>query len=249
MYVLLLAILFSSFAHANLLEHIEQRWQGSRSIEINPRLTPGETIKKPAAVHLKILEVTIYGKDFGLIKDCLFYRVPSKDKSGLLYLHSVYKQEDCDSQITLPAKMQKNEIYNLGIENFSGGVLLQIDTKEIPIISRSKTPSLLISLVEESGHQPYVKLCYQVDDQCRVVQKDLCEFCPQGAYPVITSACRSAYSKVCARETCGEKNGFACIRGYQATQYRENYCVSDSPVAYCKGGLRVFCENDKLICK
>ncbi|MAZ49990.1 MAG: hypothetical protein CME65_15615 [Halobacteriovoraceae bacterium] len=253
MYVLLSLLLFISVGSAQALEFEEtliHRWKSLVSVKLNPRIKQGSPLEEPVGTSLKVFEVKLNAKNFRPLKDCVFYQVPSSDQTGTLYLHQAKMQESCEDYLLDFEQLKKEGLYNFAFELTSKKLKLFLDSKVVSF-SLPKDPMVLVStLSDESQYKLKNRdICYQVDDQCEVLKKNDCDFCPKSVLNIIDSNCKTDFSKICADFGCGGMNQPACIRGWSATSFKLDYCIPDSPIGFCKPGLRVFCESARLICK
>lgn len=253
MYVLLIFLSFftlnKSFADS-FEESLAHRWKGIHDVKINRKIKPSLPIDEPVGTNLKILEVYINGANFKPLKDCVFYQVPNAKKTGVLYLHRLQINEDCNDYILNMETEKKQEIYNFAFELKENKLQLFIDSQTLEFPTQKKSifevsTTNIISRFELKNQDH----CYQVDDKCKVVMKNRCDLCPKSFINVIETNCQTDYSKICVDHSCGNKNQPACIRGWKASQLKLDFCIADSPVGFCNPGLRVFCEAGRLVCK
>ena len=249
---LLLIFIFFSFSvfAGDFEEKILHRWKGILNVQKNSKINESVPIEEPAGISVMVMEVILNAKNFRPIKDCVLYVIPKSGETGTLYIHQAKITDSCESFHLNFETLKKENIYNFGYEIKKKELKLFIDSVVLKI-PLNKSEMLEVSTVEVDSQFKFQNedYCYQVDDQCRVVKHNHCEYCPKSYLNVIETNCKTDYSKICVDHGCGKKNQPACIRGWMATNYQLNYCLPDSPIAFCRPGLRVICEAERLVCK
>ncbi|MBT4792001.1 MAG: hypothetical protein HON90_10550 [Halobacteriovoraceae bacterium] len=256
-------------AYASFFDITQKRWASSAQILTNKNIPSTQNITEPAGTYQQILEIIYQDRSFNLHKDCLIYKIPSKlNVEGLLKVISVNYHVPCESVLMLKTKLTVSPVYNFSYELKKRKLLLSIDTKKFEydlfnvvlnqkdkLYGHSGThftqPGISISFVDKKdGYKLKERdICFDVDDKCKIVQKDLCHLCPGKILESVASTCPSRYRRYCLSATCGTKGLPACIRGHKASGYKGNYCIPGSPIGFCKKPLKVFCENGELICR
>lgn len=269
MYVLLLTILFSiGTADANFFEKTQQRWASAVSIDLKDDFNTEEPIDFPPNIDLVLGEIVYLDFEMGGQVDCLLYKYEKEKSEGHLKVIRRKIQDRCEDYFLEDSGLSISQIRNFAISYKKRKLTIFIDKKKLKyelynILTKkkyklfdtpkinTKVPGVLISFVDQKNGKKLNEgeICFDIDDSCSVVQKDLCFLCPGKVTEVIASSCKTSYRKYCLSQTCGEKGKPACIRGYQATRYKLNYCLPGSPVGFCKKPLKVFCENGELICR
>ena len=231
-------------------ENIIHRWKSIVSVKVNPKIEQSTPIEEPLGTSLKVFEVELNARNFRPLKDCVFYQVPSSDQTGVLYLHQASREDSCEKFLLKFDQLKKEGLYNFAFELTSEELKLFLDSKLLRIPLPKNSMILVSTLSDESQYKlKNQDTCYQVNDQCEVLKKNDCDICPKSVLNIIDSNCKKDFSKICADFGCGGINQPACIRGWSATNFKLDYCIPDSPIAFCKPGLRVFCESQRLICK
>lgn len=251
MYVLLISLLIATSASAaEFSQMLSKRWADIRDVRANEMLARGKSISEPKGADIQVLEVYLNGANFKPIKDCVLFHIPSVREPGVIYWHQTQIDQPCEDYILETKTFKKEEVYNFGFNLDEKELVLLIDSTRLNFkISDNKNYLVSSSTLESNLDLNNGDICYQVDDKCKVIQKNKCDACPKSFLNVVESNCFSDYSKVCSDKSCGEKDQPACIRGRVSTGYKLNYCIPDSPIAFCREGLRVFCEADRLVCK
>ncbi len=251
MYVLLISLFMVVSAHADeFSKELSRRWADIREVRANQMLVRGRSISEPKGADIQIMEVYLNGANFKPIKDCVLFRIPSEKEAGLIYLHQVQTSQSCEEYILNTETFKKEEVYNFGFNLDKRELVLLVDSQKLNFkIKDNKNFMVSTSKLNSNLELKNGDFCYRIDDKCDVIQKNNCDACPKSVLNIVENNCFNDYSKVCSDKSCGEKDQPACIRGRASTDYKLNYCIPDSPIAFCREGLRVFCEEDRLICK
>ena len=251
MYVLLTTLLFSYSAVAgDFEESLLKRWQSIIEVKKDPKIKQNTPIEQPAGTSIKVFEVILNAKNFRPIKDCVLYLVPSNGETGTLYIHSAPLKQSCEDFHLNFNTLKKEQIFNFAYEHKKKELKLHFDNMVLRIPFLHDEFVEVSTLKEESQYkfknQDY---CYQVDDKCRVLKPNRCDYCPKSFLNVVETNCKTDFSKICVDHGCGDLNQPACIRGWVASNFKLDYCLPDSPVGFCRPGLRVICEAERLVCK
>lgn len=253
---------------SSFIDYIDKSWSSGYKVTINKNYTTSLKIDEPKGTTQYIVRVDYLNKDFKKLSDCLIYQIPRTGESGSLYIHLLNNNKSCEDVLFEKHLFSIEEVYNFGISYKENILKLIIDnkTKQIKLLnskfntdnkiydhiaSRMYLEGVQISRVERDSNTEYYKdgsICLDVDNKCEVIKNTNCDLCQNGTHNIIASNCPSKVRRVCGIKECGEKGNPACIRGFLATKYMGDYCIPDSPVGFCKKGLRVFCENGELIC-
>ncbi len=250
MYVLILNFFFVSIAYSHSFEELAlKRWSAAVEVNLAQGLKQNISIKEPKDTVLEILNVTLLREGKTLSTDCLFYKTPSSKGSGELYIVPLTQFNDkCRDHILDTPLVRKTGIFNFGI-SLDSNLSLLVDDQKTKIGTNIDSRNLYAVLAGKSNFKLKENdICFDVDFECKVIQSDLCDFCPAGYSRVITDKCPGIYRKYCRQNSCGARGEAACIRGFKSTGLKENICINDSPVGFCRGDLRVFCKNNELIC-
>jgi hypothetical protein len=98
----------------------------------------------------------------------------------------------------------------------------------------------------QSEKKPF--LCHQVSSQCASLSQNTCDQCRWGWVEVIDSECKTAGSKYCALDRCGQKGEPACFRGWKHLgQQAKTYC-EQKELGFCREGLMLHCDQGILKC-
>jgi hypothetical protein len=230
-----------------------------------------EKILSPKGTYQSIFEIEFVDKNFNKSYDCIQFYIPKKDFDGELSIVPNPKHEDCSKLITSQSYAKIKEIKNFGFEIDSDVLKLKVDEfrfeykllnflKQIKptLLDSSIIPStldgiLIASNISYSKQNPLIKdgsICYDIDDECNELLTNKCSDCKGGFFEVIASKCGVKRKRVCGVNKCGEKNQYACFRGYLASGIDpKNYCIADSPVGFCNENLKVVCINNVLMCE
>lgn len=241
---------FLSTVYGSSFESVTlKRWMAAVEIQQIEGVKEGRSIKEPKNTALSVLDIILLREGKSLSKDCLFYHTPSSDKAGRLYVVSLKNvNNSCRDHILDRPLVQKNEIFNFGIK-LEKKLTLLIDEKTIEYNTNIGEDTVFSILAGVGGLKlKEGDICFDVNDQCQISQPDYCKFCPESTQRVITGNCPGIYRKYCKKKICGERNLPACIRGIKSTGYKTDICINDSPVGFCKNGLRVICKDNELIC-
>jgi hypothetical protein len=254
--------------YADFSKFTQERWSSTFDLKVGSHFTSGIPISEPKGTYQSVIEIQYLDRDFNIQKDCLLYRVPSEKLEGELKVVSVEPGEVCREKIFEPSKIKITNIFNFGFTLKKQTLELLIDTKKISYqlynvvnendyvlydSGETKTvfPGIFVSFIKKSKGKKLINgdNCYDVDDQCREVQKNICHMCPGAISEVVSEKCPGKYRRYCRDHTCGEKGQAACIRGLKATAYSGPVCIPGSPVGFCQKPFKVFCENGELMCR
>lgn len=262
----------------NFYKETNRRWLAATGISwSSPYYKQDTKILKPKGTWQAILEVSFIDKDFNQARDCVLYRVPSNEKEGELKIIPNRDARPCKELVGDDEYISLQGIINFGFEfNHSTeskeNLTLKIDTHRLKynflnldlkkydesILSSSAKVTkfkgaLITSDISYSLEKEYHKdgkVCFDVNDECKIIIEDSCDLCETSSFKTVSSACPTKYRRVCGRDICGTKGQAACLRGYLASGLDpSSYCINDSPVGICQKGLRVICENGTLICE
>jgi hypothetical protein len=258
----------TAYCAGELVDYVKLNWISSIEIKLNKKLKLNDVIKEPAGTKQVLAEVIYLNQDFLAQRDCLIFDIPLKKEPGSLYVTKLKGDELCRFELYSKANYKLNGIYNMGLNLSKKRFQITIDTKIININllnkdqgsrfqlgdhsgSRDRISGLKVSLAPSNGAISPLNdgtICYEVDDNCKVIKDLNCNLCRNGTYLVKASQCGTKLRQVCGSSKCGTKGSPACMRGVVASGYTGNYCIPDSPIGLCYKGLRVFCENGALIC-
>ncbi len=183
-----------------------------------------------------------------IFKSCLY--LEKKDSFLILKESKTEFRKNCDSTFDVKKFKTIAEFYNFEVSIHDDIIKFDIDKRTIEIkLEKNKYAFLKQSVSKDLNKLKNGEYCFQVDDQCNIQIPNLCSLCPFASYPIINSNCKKKASMKCGNIQCGHKNAPACITGWAASDYQLDFCINDSPLGYCKKGLRVFCENNELICR
>ena len=269
---LLLTITFitsSLFANVGSFEDLQVRWSSVFDKRMDQKFLTADPITEPKGARVVIGELDLLTKDFRSITDCLVYVVPSKSKPGKLLVIQKNSKLDCDDRKFAKPHFEFEEIYNLKIEekqqsmrvfidrfqvnfNFFNIINSQISNDKVEF--QTKIPGVFISFLDAPAAKSPLSefsVCSDVpDDTCQEATNNLCHLCPSGnTYKVVASNCKKSLRTYCGYKECGLPNTPACIRGRAATGYSGPFCITDSPMAFCKKPSRVVCLNNELFCR
>lgn len=229
-------------------------WYEAHSLKISSYYVEEEPIKEPRGAWSKIFELETNTSKF-----CLYFK-PSKNINEVRVLKNDCSLTQIDNYV-----LKLSPIYNFAFRKTQWGITLLIDQNEYryqfinmnkpknyKIFDSSHANQLLAGMI--IGELKTKKLtdnyfCYKVNNECETIQENICDLCLSSFYPVVSSNCRRKRSFMCGENKCGQINEPACIRGFKAVELELDYCMNDSPVAYCRDGLRVMCVNNLLICR
>lgn len=265
--ILILIWSLSAFASSNL-EQIKLKWIGAFDIKINESLKPLEEINQPQNTWIEVGEVHYFDKNFSTKTDCILYNTPGKSSLGELKIIEKPMRKSCQDLIFEEGLYQAKNIRKLGYQLKGNTFSLIVDNYNIEFKyynqlknskfqlnkNRGSFSSQSVALVTLSSKDDGTilksgQLCFQIDDQCNIVKKDECRLCPNQVVAIKENNCSRLYSKICSDNPCGSRGQYACLRGQEFIGELKDYCLADSPIGYCQKGLRVFCENKRLICR
>jgi hypothetical protein len=141
------------------------------------------------------------------------------------------------------AKAIHNQIHQLNSSAISDSAIPGVQI--LPLNSHYYAPIKQI----QAGEIAEAKICHQVSDSC-LGSSNECDQCAWGFYEGVSRRCKSGGTKFCGPLKCGDHGQPACLRGYA---YRPGIsldgCYSDSASGFCKPGLKLVCDDNKvLIC-
>lgn len=248
--ILICLFLFSFKSESKTLNNLAKRWVGLQSIEnINSKISQGKPIVMPKGTIQYLFTVAFFDRGFNLNYDCIYYKVPFDGEKGIFFVTKNYTDIRCMEYSDYDSSFIQHKVKLLSFE-VDKGVIIDTGKEKISFL---KLPLKVASNVSEVMLKPRRKLengeiCEEVDDECNV-KKSQCNQCKNGFYPVIKSACQKKYTKRCGPSNCGNSGWPACIRGYVASKYKLDYCINDSPLAFCRPGLKVLCIDGELVCR
>ncbi len=239
-------------------DKLQKRWISAISIDKNPNYVKDELITVPENTFQKIIQINFLDNNFNLHRDCLIYYIPSKKGSGKLKVVSLSVGQKCEEVFMAEPVWEHERIYNFAYGLKENKLILKIDSELIEFsllnmkYSKSTKYNLRVSLFDSKRKGISLEegdICFDIDDKCLVTKSNICDLCPGAVMPVIGSQCQKTTRKYCLTKVCGEQHGPACIRGFKATQYNENYCIMDSPIGFCQKPYRVVCVDGELLCR
>lgn len=243
---------FSSFSFESITL---KRWNSAYQVNINSHYKLESNIDVPKETYQVIAEIYFFDMDFKQHKDCLVYWIPGEKGHGLLKAISAAKNEKCEELIMSDGHAKISGIYNLGLNLKEGHFEIIKDSKKITykvLNDDFRKNKIGISLYSTSDKGIFLKngdICFETDNNCHILMKDKCEYCPGKVQLIKSNACSKSFTKICSNDSCGGQGEFACLRGLKIVEKLERYCIVDSPIAFCKAPYRVFCEGEKLICR
>lgn len=179
---------------------------------------------------------------------CLSYYIPLEGEDGELSLST---GDNCEIKKSF-IKNKTAFYYELkqdSLELFLNGKIFKSSFLNLSLNNKNKVLELAINEKAQEDSLEDGTLCYKVKDGCEV-EENICNKCKNKIYtPVVGSNCRSSYNKICGDLSCGGLYENACIRGFNASKLKYHYCFNDSPVGYCRDGLRVVCKDFILKCE
>lgn len=262
--------MLSSFSYADVnYNELSLRWSSVYSFEMNDHYLTSEAIKKPAGTRVVLGRLKFLTTDFKTLNDCLMYQIPIEGTPGRLYVVASLFKEECRELTFKKALFESNDIFNLSFSYDQSSLKINIDknshnfsffniknsTDGKNVIAYSfKVPGVEVSFVdtyEIKTRLQKFEICSDVVKSCgEKAPENLCHLCPGvGTYQVYASDCRKPIRRYCGVKKCGLRNSPACIRGRSASGYKGPYCITDSPLGFCRKPLRVFCINNELLCR
>lgn len=247
--------------YADFQEEISNRWSSTIGISYNENLILGEPIKGPINTWFNFAEIYFLDTNFRIHKDCLyFYTNKEKGRSKFTYSRGQINN-DCLASSIKKARIDK--IYKMGIQKEESSLKLTVDAKDFVVILRNLPSNQDLKLNSNSRTEPLFSkynsefgevlkegdTCFNTDDNCREIKPDICNFCPSGVREIKANGCFMNYKKICSSKSCGGRGEFACLRGHTLFSDIKSYCMTDSPIGFCKKPSRVFCEQGVLICR
>lgn len=254
MYVLSLILFLFSFSSFSQTDYI-QNWKGAIDIQVRDEFPVNKLITEPAGTTQHIFTISYLNSNFQKRINCLVYSIPKKQQTGHLKIIAPKLGQSCEEVIFDKGIKEWKEVYNFAFNVEKSILILKIDTQEIKIPMMNlnqQDSSLLVSFSNSSKPGISLKendICFDVNDDCEESVKYQCQLCPNGIQNIIASSCPTKLRKICSKERCGQSGGYACMRGYAATGYTGDYCINDSPIAFCEGDSRVICVDGILKCR
>lgn len=236
--IIVLLLLFTSVASASLLP---KRWDHAVDVKLMD-IALGEKI---IVKEKSLIGVIFYlGKDFSILKDCLFVN----EKKVFSY-KTVEIKKNCKEVIEAKGAILSS-FYNMNIERKLNAVLFHLDKDTWSINIKNEDESFDITYASAIGSRlNNHEVCHNINDSCQESGPNICLACKSGHTNIINSNCINKFSKVCGTFTCGKKDSYVCIRGRRGSEYSGDYCINDSPLGFCEKPLRVLCVDGKLICR
>ncbi len=250
------------------ISQIQKNWLGVYQVDINPNLTAEKNISEPVNTHIRILSVNLHNQNFEGIKNCLVYKTPLNGKGGELKLLRMSLHDNCEDKLLDIGEILVQNVFNFGFKQQRNRLTLFVDDKTWVFeflnlavaksyerydksFTTNKYPGLSLAFDIMKGEKQLEEgdICFDIDKNCNVTKKNICHLCPAGVLEVKAGACNKYYRRYCSDQTCGEKNQYACLRGSKAVNYRQDYCIAGSPVAFCKAPNQVICFNGELVCR
>lgn len=266
-------LLFSSHLFAaDFYELTNLRWSAGVKLSfINKHYNNIEKITEPKGTTQAIFEVEFLDAQFNKAHDCLIYSIPAGDDFGHLKIIANPLNQKCEDIILEKAYAELKTIRNFTFEMKEEVLRIKVDTKDFiytflnfrqnkenKILSHSIPKTLIVGLEVASSIDYHLtekvladgELCFDIDDDCKILKENQCDQCQGGSYSVLGSKCEKQKKKFCGVDRCGEKNQPACSRGTLASGISmTNYCINGSPLGFCNKGLNVVCINNTLICE
>ena len=236
------------------IDDLQVRWRTVLGININPHIKKETPIIKPKNTWTKVLELNLLNENFEVYKDCVLYKVPETKGTGILKIFFNKTAKTCESQAFEPGDIEVKGIFNFGFNSYKDKLSFIIDDKtylfKFPNLNSENKDLLLGKKIKDVSIQKLKEgdICRDFTDSCQPIQKANCSLCPAGSVDAIYTDCPGMYRKYCAPNSCGGKGEYACARGMVSTKYSGDFCIPDSPVGFCRKGLRVICRNSELIC-
>jgi hypothetical protein len=267
-YKIIFLLFICTNVYADFMQITHKRWSSAFEIKVDSHFSSGVPIKEPKGTYQSIMEIKYLDRNFQIHKDCVLYRVPNEKLQGELKVVEVEVKEVCRDNILEPSNIKIMKIFNFGFKLKKQKLDLLIDTKTISYTlynlengepstlydsgeTKTAYPGIFISFNNKANGVNLLNgdICFDVDEQCNPIQRNICHLCPGSVIEVITDKCPSMYRRYCKDSICGDKGQAACIRGVKASGYTGPICIPGSPVGFCQKPYKVFCENGELICR
>lgn len=251
-FFLLLSI--CSYGKASIND-LQIRWRSVTGIELNPLIKKETPIIKPKNTWTNVLELNLLNEKFEIYKDCVLYKVPESKGTGILKIFFNKTGKTCQSQAFEPGDVEVKGIFNFGLNLNNKRLSFIIDDKtyhfQFPNLNLENKGLLLGKKIKNVSNQEINEgdICLDFTDSCEPTQKFNCSLCPTGTVDAVYTECPGTFRKYCSPNSCGGKGEYACARGIVSTKYTGDLCIPDSPIGFCRKGLRVICQNGELICK
>lgn len=259
-----LLILLTSFQLFSK-ESIDHYLMASYKVEVSSIYQANsKNLKKGLSYNL--MTFYVYSSRFNTLKYCLNISLGEGLTGSIMYLTKSNENQDCSKTLFDKRLYKTSYFYNYDVSLNHNKLILKYDNKlkkikllnlknerALKLFESSLTNPVDIAIIDDNDfYPPRIKkgeFCQKVDDKCNDLITPSCNVCEGPHYSVINSNCRKRFSKICGTNNCGEKGQPACIRGFKTVELNLNYCLTDSPLGFCKEGLRVFCHNSLLICE
>jgi hypothetical protein len=219
-----------------------ERWQSAVHINFD-RNSLGKVFKPKDEKTVMLFSAILFVSDKLAQKECVYIR---GDQNRLeLLSRTINIMDDCaDEELVSLA----SGFFNIQVTESE----LRIDKEKFPFKTQSLDSDILFTTIKDSKVRPLQPgdVCQKVSVDC-LPEINLCFFCPSKSihYRVASNCQKNYIRKYCGYRICGEKGNPACIRGRKASEFYEHYCINDSPLGFCKPGLRVVCEDGELWCR
>lgn len=239
-----------------------------QSTLLDPQALEGRRIVRPQGVVIPLLNAWI--KEEATFSYCLFYRVPTDERAGKMYLEKHNDFTEChfgggeivleysplwdlrvtqsEKDIRFQYRIDKGGNHTESFSFLLGGTLLL--AKNWGDINEDEFLGGLASSYR-SGRFEY---CLQYDENCQDVITNECQRCRFGSYPVVSAknCLTEKAQRICGPNDCGRRGAPACFRGmsFKKAEFSKNgvSCYEGSEAGFCHQGLRTYCDGEVLIC-
>ena len=246
-------------------EDLSLRWLNATEIlNKNPHFLEGVVITRPEGTWQSLFILEKNDKK----QDCVFFKIPSQTEKGILKIKGLPVNEKCENLLLDKGDVSIQNISEFSYKKNSKALTFLINNKEYKfhfLNSALQDQPYALFEGDYSDHKSEIRFlgkeitqreilkqgefCHRYKDDCSEEIAFQCDRCENGVFTqVINSSCQKGYAKICGDISCGELNAPACIRGFGASGLKEEYCVQDSPLGFCREGLRVRCVDGALIC-
>jgi hypothetical protein len=231
--------------------YVEKRWLAVKKVSYtNQKIIPRVQITKPknAWQHLATLDIET---KLGVERDCLFYKYQSS-KKGVFQIITKNPQKSCMESLYQKSYFKLEDLRSFWIsvkeDELDLGVSKIKYTFKFPSLAHDDVGFLALSHGKYEEKLKIGDQCFSVNDRCEVLQ-DNCHLCPDGNFQVVDNNCEGRGSRFCGHQVCGKSAEIACPRGRRYNDYKQDYCVSESPMGWCEADSRVKCLDGVLICE
>tara|TARA_R110002072_G_scaffold534_2_gene3628 strand:+ start:160166 stop:161071 length:906 start_codon:yes stop_codon:yes gene_type:complete len=113
----------------------------------------------------------------------------------------------------------------------------------------SLRPDTLYGELDDLYSKGKTKVCHDFNSKCEETIAFECGQCRYGWFSTIGRGCENGTRKYCGVDRCGNKGEPACPRGFihKRSESKEQVCSEKSQNAFCKTGLQLFCNEQKVL--